>query len=48
MTLELTVPDDALARQIQARLTRAGLDVEVASGARRAARGALTLTLRPR
>lgn len=48
MTLEFTAPDDALARQIQARLTQTGLDVEVASGARRTARGALTLTLRPR
>ena len=46
MTLEFTAPGDALARQIQARLTQAGFDVQVPPSTPRAAAGALTLTLR--
>ena len=46
MTLEFTVPGDPLARQIQARLTRAGFDVQRSPSARSAVRGTLTLTLR--
>lgn len=46
MTLEFTTPGDALARQIQARLTRAGFDVAVPPSTPRAVAGALTLTLR--
>src|SRR3546814_407987 len=46
MTLEFTAPGDALVQQIQARLSQAGLLVDVAQAARPAARGTVTLALR--
>lgn len=46
MTLELTAPGDAPAQQVRQRLIDAGFTVEAVPGARGAARGTVTLTLR--
>jgi general secretion pathway protein L len=46
MTLELSAPGDALVQQLQARLSQAGLLVDVTQTARPATRGTVTLTLR--